>query len=50
MQQAIDWLTEEGIETQKLLVGAGNEEVIGYYKQFGFYPLHIVLQRKDKDC
>jgi len=47
MDNAINWLISQNTETQKLLVGVGNEKVIDYYKQFDFHPLHIVLQRKD---
>jgi ribosomal protein S18 acetylase RimI-like enzyme len=47
MDNAIDWLISQKTEIQKLLVGAGNESVIDYYKQFDFHPLHIVLQRKE---
>ena len=46
MDRAIKWLIEQGTKTQKLLVGVGNEQVFDFYRQFGFYPLHIVLQRK----
>lgn len=47
LENAINWLISQNTETQKLLVGVGNESVIDYYKQFDFYPLHIVLQRKE---
>ena len=47
MDNAINWLILQKTETQKLLVGVGNESVIDYYKQFDFCPLHIVLQRKE---
>lgn len=47
MDNAINWLILQKTETQKLLVGVGNESVIDYYNQFDFYPLHIVLQRKE---
>jgi len=47
LDNAINWLISQKTETQKLLVGVGNESVIDYYKQFDFYPLHIVLQRKE---
>ena len=46
IDRAVKWLVEEKTEVQKLLVGAGNEQVIEFYKQFDFYPVHIVLQRK----
>ena len=46
INNAVEWLLQEKTETQKLLVGAGNETVIDFYRNFDFYPLHIVLQRK----
>ena len=45
VENAITWLNSEGVETQKLLVGVGNEKVIDFYRQFGFQPLHIVMQK-----
>jgi diamine N-acetyltransferase len=45
VDKAILWLKSNNTETQKLLVGVGNEQVLEFYKQFDFYPLHIVLQR-----
>lgn len=47
IHNAINWLTSKGTVEQKLLVGVGNEKVLDFYKQFDFYPLHIVLQRLD---
>ena len=47
MDNAIAWLISQKTETQKLLVGVGNETVIDFYKQFDFHPLQIVLQRKE---
>ena len=46
MNNALKWFDSKDVLNQKLLVGAGNENVIEYYNQFDFYPLHIVLQRK----
>ena len=48
IERATEWLTSRGTTTQKLLVGVGNENAIEFYKKFGFYPLHIVLQKIDK--
>ncbi len=45
MNRAIDWLILKETKTQKLDVGAGNEQVIEFYKHFDFYPVNIVLQR-----
>ena len=48
MNNAINWLNSNKIETQRILVGAGNEGVLKYYQEFDFYPLHIVLQKVEK--
>jgi len=48
MFNAIQWLNGRGVKTQKLLVGVGNERAIEYYRQFGFHPLHIVLQKSEE--
>ena len=47
INNAIDWLIEKETTEQHLLVGVGNEKVLDFYKQFNFYPRHIVLQRID---
>ena len=46
MEHAINWLQSKGVENQKIQVAAGNESVLRYYRQFGFYPLHLVLQKE----
>ncbi len=48
MERAIKWLKSKDVETMVLLVGVGNEQVMEFYRQFDFYPLHIVLQRVEK--
>jgi len=45
INHAIDWLLKKGTTEQKLTVGVGNEKVLDFYKQFNFFPLHLVLQR-----
>jgi len=45
INHAIDWLIKKGTTEQRLIVGVGNEKVLGFYKQFNFFPLHLVLQR-----
>ena len=47
MERAIQWLQQQGAQKKRVLVVAGNESLIEYYRQFDFHPLHIVLQRKD---
>lgn len=47
INNAIEWLTLKGVKEQKLVVGIGNEKVLGFYRQFNFMPLQMVLQRID---
>ena len=46
MTRAMEWLDSKGTETQKIMVAVGNERVLDFYEQYGFYPMHLVLQRK----
>lgn len=46
MENALEWLRDENTEIQKLTVGIGNDSVIDFYKQFDFFPLQVILQRK----
>ena len=47
INNAIGWLISKETTEQKLVVGVGNEKVLGFYRQFNFLPLHMVLQRID---
>lgn len=46
MQNAVSWLNTNQVDTQKILVGVGNEQVLNFYSQFDFYPVQIILQKK----
>jgi diamine N-acetyltransferase len=46
MTRAMEWLESKETETQKIVVAVGNERVLDFYEQYGFYPMHLVLQRK----
>ncbi len=48
MQRAVDWLVQQHTETQKLLVVTGNEQVLEFYKELGFNPLFITLQKGEE--
>jgi ribosomal protein S18 acetylase RimI-like enzyme len=43
---ALDWLDEQACETVRILVAAGNEEVIAFYGRYAFAPRFTVLERK----
>ncbi len=48
VENAVSWFDFNGVETQKLSVGVGNESVLDFYAKFDFYPVHIVLQKRKK--
>lgn len=45
VNRSIEWLKSNNTQTQRLVVAAGNEQVLEFYKQFNFYPQNILLQR-----
>ena len=45
MKRALDWMAKEHTVTRTLIVGAGNEEVLGFYARYGFYPKHITVEQ-----
>jgi diamine N-acetyltransferase len=50
MQKALRWMDEQGTSKRILGVGAGNEEVINFYRRFNFFPRTIILEQvEDKD-
>lgn len=46
MEQSLTWIENNNVDKKILSVASGNEVVIEYYKQFGFYPNMITLQQK----
>jgi ribosomal protein S18 acetylase RimI-like enzyme len=48
MQRALNWLETQGVVRVVLGVGAGNEEVFPFYRQYGFYPRTTILEQVDK--
>jgi ribosomal protein S18 acetylase RimI-like enzyme len=41
---ALIWMDGLGVTRKMLLVAAGNESILPYYKRFGFHPRFIVLE------
>jgi ribosomal protein S18 acetylase RimI-like enzyme len=46
MRRAMDWLDEHSAVDKRLAVAAGNEEVMGFYRKYGFWPREIILRQK----
>jgi diamine N-acetyltransferase len=45
IQEALSWLSEKQCNVVNVSVAEGNESVLEFYKQFGFYKSSVVLQR-----
>lgn len=46
MKRALKWLEEKGAKSKMIGVAEGNEEVLEFYKKYGFYKRTIILQEK----
>ena len=46
MKSALAWMDKYCISRRIIGVAAGNEEVFGFYRKFGFYPRVTVLRQK----
>ena len=45
MKMALDWMNEQRVNNKVLTVGVGNEEVLGFYSRWGFFPRTIKLEQ-----
>jgi diamine N-acetyltransferase len=48
MDIALKWLDSEKVDTKKIIIAHGNEEAFEFYKRYGFYHLHNILQQKNE--
>jgi hypothetical protein len=48
MKNALQWMEKHKVETKKIVVFAGNENVLDFYELYGFYPRYLVLQQKKR--
>lgn len=45
MSLALEWLKGQKCETIKVSIAEGNEDVLGFYRRFGFAERFIVMQK-----
>jgi ribosomal protein S18 acetylase RimI-like enzyme len=48
MKTALAWMDRRGVVHKVIGVGAGNEEVFGFYRKYGFYPRGTILMQLDQ--
>ena len=46
MLRCLAWMDDHAVQSRKLDVAAGNEEVFGFYAQYGFFPMRTVLVQR----
>ncbi len=45
MSLALEWLEQQNCETIRVSIAEGNEDVLDFYRSFGFAERLIVMQR-----
>jgi len=44
MNRAIEWLDNAEVKTKIIGVAEGNEDVLDFYKRYGFYKRRVILE------
>jgi len=45
VERALNWMDKKGVSRKKLVVGAGNEEVLDFYRRFNFEVRSINMEQ-----
>lgn len=45
MTRALQWLDDNKVKTKIIGVAEGNENVLDFYKKYGFYKRRIILEK-----
>ena len=45
MKRSLNWMDEKGVKTKKIMIAAGNEDTIEFYRRYNFFPKHIILEQ-----
>ena len=46
IRRALAWLEEHGAKEMKIVVAYGNEEALGFYARYGFYPTDVCVEEE----
>lgn len=46
MERSLNWLDQNSITKKRLNVAMGNDEVLNFYRRFGFLPRAIILEQQ----
>ncbi|MGB9978747.1 GNAT family N-acetyltransferase [Methanobacterium sp.] len=48
MRRSLNWMDQNGVETKKIMIAAGNENTLAFYSRYRFFPKHIILEQPNK--
>jgi diamine N-acetyltransferase len=48
IKRALDWLNSKQVKTKIIGVAEGNENVLEFYKRYGFYKRRVILEQVNK--
>jgi GNAT superfamily N-acetyltransferase len=48
MERALDWMDKQGVMRKALGIGAGNEEVVDFYRHFDFEVRSIIMEQVEE--
>lgn len=47
MKRALAWMEKEKVRKVNIAVSVGNEDALPFYRSYGFFPKHILLEQKE---
>jgi ribosomal protein S18 acetylase RimI-like enzyme len=45
MKRSLKWMDEKGVKSKIVMVAAGNEDTLAFYRRYNFFPKHIILEQ-----
>jgi hypothetical protein len=45
MKRSLEWMDEKGAKAKKILVTTGNQDVLLFYRRYGFRLRRVVLEQ-----
>jgi ribosomal protein S18 acetylase RimI-like enzyme len=45
MKRSLEWMDKKGVTSKKILVTAGNQDALSFYRRYGFRPRRMVLEQ-----
>ena len=45
MKRSLEWMDEKGAYSKRIMVTAGNQDVLSFYRLYGFRPRSVILEQ-----